>query len=79
MILTTLDILYIVLIIFSSIIWTLLIIILIRIFKILWPIVEIAEYYNKVKNYLWMYAQIPEIIKESIKEKFFWNNKKSEK
>ena len=42
MTLNVLDALYIVLIVFSSVIWTLLIITLIRIIKILWPIVEIA-------------------------------------
>ena len=51
MTLTVLDALYIVLIVFSSIIWTLLIIALIRIIKILWPIVEIAEFYEKVNRY----------------------------
>lgn len=72
MVLTTLDILYIVLAIFSSIIWTLLIFILIRVFKILWPLVEMADYYKKVRWILSVYSQIPFIIKEEIKEKIFW-------
>lgn len=79
MVLTILDILYIVLIIFSSIIWTLLILILVRVYKILWPVLEIADYYNRVKSFLSMYSQIPTIIKESIKEKFFSGKNKSEK
>lgn len=78
MTLTILDILYIVLIIFSSIIWTLLILILIKVLKILGPIVEMAEYYEKVKGFLSMYSQVPGILKEVVSEKFFWKNKKDE-
>lgn len=75
--LTILDILYLVLIIFSTIIWTLLIVVLVRVLKILWPVVEIAEYYNKLKALLSSYASIPSIVKDSIKEKF--TKEKSEK
>jgi hypothetical protein len=66
--LTILEILYIVLIIFSSIIWTLLIITLIRVVKILWPVVEIAEFYNKIKAIFKSYWNIPDIIKDKVKE-----------
>lgn len=81
MTLTILEILYIVLIIFSSIIWTLLILVLIKVIKILWPIVEIVGFYNKIKAIFANYDKIPEIIKESIKEKFGKNEakEKSEK
>ena len=65
MTLTVLDALYIVLIVFSSVIWTLLIITLIRIIKILWPIVEIAEFYEKVKQTIIAYSQIPTVMKKA--------------
>lgn len=66
MVLTILEILYIVLIVFSTIIWTLLIIVLMRVIKILWPIVEMAWFYNKFKWLMASYAAIPEIIKEKL-------------
>jgi len=69
MTLTVLDALYIVLIVFSSVIWTLLIIALIRIIKILWPIVEIAEFYEKVKQTIIAYLQIPTVVREKLKRK----------
>lgn len=68
MTLTILEMLYIVLIMFSSIIWTLLILVLIRALKILWPIVEVVELYNKIKKVLKVYANIPDIIKEKVSE-----------
>lgn len=68
MTLTILDILYLVLIVFSAIIWTLLIIVLIRIYKILWPMVEILEIYNKIKSIFQAYANIPETIKNKVSE-----------
>ncbi len=64
MTLTILEILYIVLIVFSSIIWTLLVLILIRVFKILWPVIEILEVYNKIKSIFSAYASIPDKIKD---------------
>ena len=75
MTLTVLDALYIVLIVFSSVIWTLLIITLIRIIKILWPIVEIAEFYEKVKQTIIAYSQIPTVVKQ----KFKWKKQNTEK
>lgn len=68
MTLTTLEILYIVLIMFSSIIWTLLILILLRVMRILWPVMEVVDVYNKIKNILKAYSSIPEIIKEKVSE-----------
>lgn len=73
--LTILEALYIVLIVFTSVIWTLLVIILIRVLKILWPIVEIADFYNKVKSIFAVYSQIP----TKIKEKFTKKKEESEK
>ena len=68
MTLTILEILYIVLIMFTSIIWTLLVIVLIRLLKILGPITEVVEMYNKVKQFFKAYASIPETIKEKVAE-----------
>lgn len=64
MTLTILEVLYMVLIVFSSIIWTLLVLILIRVLKILWPVMEILEVYNKIKSIFSAYASIPDKIKE---------------
>jgi len=66
--LTTLDVLYIVLTIFTVIIGTLLAVVLYRVIKILWPITEMVWYYKQVKAYLSLYAQIPLIVKEKILE-----------
>lgn len=68
MTLTILEILYIVLIIFSSIIGTLLVLVLIKVLKILWPVTELVDIYNKIKNIFKMYASIPDMIKEKVKE-----------
>lgn len=38
--------------------------VLVRVFKILGPVLEILDIYKKVKNILWMYSQIPDTIKE---------------
>ncbi|PZM86711.1 hypothetical protein DLH72_00270 [Candidatus Gracilibacteria bacterium] len=73
--LTILEALYIVLIVFTSVIGTLLVIILIRVLKILGPIVEIADFYNKVKSIFAVYSQIP----TKIKEKFTKKKEESEK
>lgn len=66
--LSIIEILYLVLIVFSSIIWTLLILVLIRFYKILWPMVEILEIYNKIKSIFQAYANIPEIVKSKVSE-----------
>ena len=68
MTLTILELLYIVLIMFSSIIWTLLILVLIRVMKILWPVVEMLELYHKIKSIFQAYANIPDMIKEKVSE-----------
>lgn len=68
MLLSTLDILYIVLSIFTSIVWTLLIVALFRLIKILWVVNELMTYVQKVNNMLSMWEQIPNIILEKIKQ-----------
>ena len=76
--LTTLDILYIVLSIFTTIIWTLLAIVLFKVIKILNPVLEIVDYYNQFKSYLASYKAIPLIVKEKIFEIIsnFWSKDK---
>ena len=66
MTLTILEILYIVLIIFSSIIWTLLVLVLVRVLKILWPVMEVVELYDKIKTIIKAYASIPDMIKQKV-------------
>ena len=68
MTLEILDILYITLIIFTSIIWTLLTLVLLRVMKALWMVMEIVDFYNKIKEIIWAYKQIPDVIKEKAKE-----------
>lgn len=67
MVLTTLDILYITLSIFTSIVWVLLTIALFRLIKILWVVNETMEYVKKVNYLLSMWEQIPSIVLEKIK------------
>jgi len=61
-----LDLYYIVLLFFTIVIWILLILILLRVLKILWVIIEITNYYNILKEYISIYARIPEFIKNKI-------------
>ena len=68
MTLTILEILYIVLIMFTSIIWTLLALVLTKVLRILGPITEVVEMYNKIKHFFKAYANIPETIKEKVSE-----------
>lgn len=72
MTLTILEILYIILIMFSSIIWTLLILVLIRVYKILWPVTEMIWIYEKIKNIFKTYANIPDMVKEKVTEIIKW-------
>jgi len=41
--------------------------VLFRVFKILWPVLEMLAVYNKIKGILWMYSQIPDIVKDKVK------------
>lgn len=75
MTLTILEVLYIVLIVFSSIIGTLLVLVLIRVLKILWPVMELLEIYNKIKSIFAAYASIPDKIKDFAKD---YINKKNQ-
>jgi len=68
MTLEIIDILYITLIIFTTIIGTLLTLVLIRVMKALWMVMEIVDLYNKVKEIIWAYKQIPDVLKEKAKE-----------
>ena len=68
MALEVLDILYITLIIFTTIIGTLLTLVLIRVMKALWMVMEIVDFYNKVKEIISAYKQIPDILKDKAKE-----------
>ena len=66
--LTSLDILYITLSIFTAVVWTLLSIVLFRVIKVLWPVLEILEYYKQFKSYLSAYSQIPAMVKDKVFE-----------
>ena len=66
--LQVLDILYITLIVFTTIIGTLLTIVLLRLLKVLWMATEIVDYYNKIKQIFSAYQKIPEMVKQKVKE-----------
>ena len=68
MTLEIIDILYITLIIFSTIIWTLITLVLMRVMKVLWVAMEIVWFYNKIKEIISAYKQIPDMVKEKAKE-----------
>ena len=70
MTITILEALYIVLIVFTSIIGTLLVIALTKVIRILSVVDEITSYYTKIKNILKSYESIPNTVKEAIKSKF---------
>lgn len=74
--LTILELLYIVLIVFISVIWTLLAISLVKVIRILTVVDEITSYYTKIKSILSTYKNVPESIKDKIKSNF--KNKKSD-
>lgn len=73
-ILTTLDLLFVVLTVFITIIWVLLVIALLRLIKILGVVQEITDYYYTVKKYVAMYSQIPELVKDKVLE-IIWRKK----
>ena len=62
------DMLYIVLIVFTSIIWTLLTIALLKLIKVLNMATEIVDFYNKIKEMLSAYKKIPDIFKEKVSD-----------
>jgi hypothetical protein len=67
--LTILEILYTVLIVFSTIIGTLTTIVLLKILKILWPLEELVNIYSKFKYIFSNYLNIIEVLKQ----RFFKN------
>lgn len=67
-----LQILYIVLILFTIIVGTLLSIVLFKIIKILNTLEEIIDIYNKAKQIVNIYSQIPEILLTYFKNTIFW-------
>ncbi len=75
MTITILEALYIVLIVFTSVIGTLLVIALIKVIKILSVVNEITSYYTKIKQILKKYESIPNSVKEAVKSKFKRNGK----
>lgn len=64
--LTTLDILYICLSIFVSVIWILFAILLYKVIKILAPIQDLTSKYYDVKWYINQFNEIPEIVKAKV-------------
>ncbi len=66
-----LDILYITLTIFTILIGTLFSIVLYKLIKVLDTLMEIVEVYNKVKQILAIYSQIPDAIFEYFKDLVF--------
>lgn len=64
--LTTLDILYICLSIFVSVIWILFAILLYKVIKILAPIQDLSSKYYDVKWYINQFNEIPEVIKRKV-------------
>jgi biopolymer transport protein ExbB/TolQ len=75
MTITILDALYLVLIVFTSVIWTLLVLVLIKVVRIITVVDEITSYYTKIKKVLQSYESIPNNVKEAIKSKFKRNDK----
>ena len=61
------DIFYIVSTIFVSIIWTMLIIAIYKLIKILSVAKEVTDYYYKMKNFISYFESIPEYYIEKIK------------
>ena len=72
---TLLETLYIVVIFFTTLVWTLLSIVLFKLLKVLNTLTEIVELYNNVKSILWLYSQIPEMIFWFLKDFILWNKK----
>ncbi len=67
----TLDILYITLTFFTIVIGTLFSIVLYKLIKVLNVLMEIIEIYNKAKQVMALYAQIPDIIFDYLKWMLF--------
>lgn len=68
------EVLYIVLIFFTTIVWSLLSIVLYKILKVLNVVMEVVDIYNRVKQVMWIYSQIPDMILDKVKEFVFGKN-----
>jgi len=68
MTLEMIDMLYLTLIIFTTIIGTLLTLVLMRVMKALWMVMEVVDFYNKIKEIISAYKQIPDMLKEKAKD-----------
>ena len=68
MMLQIIDIFYLVLIMFTTILGTLLTIILLRLMKVLHMATEVVDFYNKIKQIISSYKQIPSFFTNKIKE-----------
>lgn len=66
--LNIIEVLYITLILFTSVIGTLLSIVLYKLIKVLNVLMEIVEVYNRVRQIVMLYSQIPDIIFSYIKD-----------
>ena len=77
-VMTSLDILYVTLTIFTAIVGTLLSIVLFKLIKVMGPILDILNQYGKIKSYISSYAQVPQIVKNKVFEfvSSMWKNKK---
>ena len=64
---TIVEILNIALLLFWVVSLALLSAVLFRVFKILWPVLEILGIYTKIKGILGMYSQVPDVIKDKVK------------
>lgn len=72
----TLDILYITLTFFTIVIGTLFSIVLYKLIKVLNVLMEIIEIYNKAKQVMALYSQIPDIVFDYFKWMLFWKKDK---
>lgn len=68
MTLEMIDMLYLTLILFTTIIGTLLTLVLMRVMKALWMVMEIVDFYNKIKEIISAYKQIPDMLKDKAKD-----------
>lgn len=63
---TIMEGLYMALLFFWTLVLILISVVLVKIIKILWPVMELVWLYNRAKQFLWMYSQIPDSIKEKV-------------
>lgn len=73
--LTILEILYIVLIFFTTIVWTLLRVVLYKLIRILNTLEEIFAVYDNIKSILVLYKNIPNMIFSYVRDLLLWKKK----